>query len=90
MHIGLTQEDTGCSDSASELGKQLVDSAPVAEAEAELIEIRLKLGTTAMLSTQEEGFEIADRLVQPLQVAAYCIKRFPMAKFTPVKPVFQS
>ncbi len=60
MHIGLSQQDTRRSDSASGPGKELVDSGSTVETEAELIEIRLKLGRTAMVGTEDEGLEIAD------------------------------
>ncbi len=60
MHIGLSRQDTRRSDSASEPGKKLVERASAVETEAELVEIRLKLGTTAMAGTQDEGLEIAD------------------------------
>lgn len=78
MHIGLTQQNTRCGDSTCESGKQQVDGAPAVETKTKFIEVRLEYRTTAMVSTQEEGFEVADRLVQPLQIAACGIKDLPM------------
>ncbi len=46
VQIGLTQQDRKCSDSASKPEEQLVDSTSAIEKDAELIVIRMKLGTT--------------------------------------------
>lgn len=50
IHIGLTQQDTRCSDSANKARKNLMGMASAVETETKFVEIRLELGAAAMIS----------------------------------------
>lgn len=50
IHIGLTQQDTRCSDSANTAREKLMGMVPAVEAETKFVEIRLEPGAAAMIS----------------------------------------
>ena len=45
------------------------------EAEAELVQIGLKLCAATVVSSQQERFQVADGIVQPVQVARFILFR---------------
>ena len=49
IHIGLTQQDTRCSDSPSKVGEELMAGVPAIETETKFIEIKLQLRAAAMV-----------------------------------------
>ena len=50
IHIGLTQQDTRCSDSTNKAREKLMGMMPAVEAETKFVEIRLESGAAAMIS----------------------------------------
>ena len=67
--IGLTQLGTRCGDGPCEAAEDLIAGFSAIEAEAELVQIRLKLRAAAVIGTEQERFQVADGFVQPVQVA---------------------
>ena len=60
MLIGLTQLGTRCSDGSCEAAEDLISGFSAIEAEAELIQIRLKLLAATVISAEQERFQVAD------------------------------
>ena len=66
MLIGLTQLDTRCSYSPCQTVEDLIAGFSAIEAEAELVQIRLKLRAATVIGSQQERFQVADGFVQPM------------------------
>ena len=78
MLIGLTQQTTRCSDSSCQAQEDLIAGFSAIEAEAELVQIGLKLCAATVVSSQQERFQVADGFVQPMQIAGFvlfCVQR---------------
>ena len=73
--IGLTQQTTRCSDGSCEAAEDLIAGFSAIEAEAELVQVRLKLCAATMVSSQQECFQVADGFVQPMQVVRFILFR---------------
>ena len=73
--IGLTQLGTRCSDGSCQAHKDLISGFSAIEAEAELVQIGLKLYAAAVIYAEQERFQVADSLVQPVQVAGFILFR---------------
>ena len=69
------QLDTRCSDGFCEAAEDLIAGFSAIEAEAELIQVRLKLCAAAMIRAEQECFQVADGFVQPMQVARFILFR---------------
>ena len=75
MLIGFRQLCTRCSDGSCQAAEDLIAGFSAIEAEAELIQIRLKLLAAAVVSAEQERFQVADGFVQPVQVAGFVLFR---------------
>ena len=75
MLIGLTQQTTRCSDGSCEAAEDLIAGFSAIEAEAELVQVRLKLRAATVIGSQQERFQVADGFVQPMQVAGFILFR---------------
>ena len=75
MLIGLMQLGTRCSDGSCEAAEDLIAGFSAIEAEAELVQIGLKLCTATVISAEQKRFQIADGFVQPMQVARFILFR---------------
>ena len=73
--IGLMQLGTRCSDSSCQAQEDLIAGFSAIEAEAELIQVCLKLCTATVICAEQERFQIADGFVQPVQVAGFILFR---------------
>ena len=69
------QLGTRCSDGSYQTHEYLIAGFSAIEAEAELIQIRLKLLAAAVVSAEQERFQVADGFVQPVQVAGFVLFR---------------
>ena len=69
--IGLTQLCTRCSDSSCQAQEDLIAGFSAIEAEAELVQVRLKLRAATVIGSQQERFQVADGFVQPMQIAGF-------------------
>ena len=72
------QLDTRCSDSTCQAQEDLIAGFSAIEAEAELVQIGLKLCAATVVSSQQERFQVADGFVQPMQIAGFvlfCVQR---------------
>ena len=69
------QLGTRCSDGSCQAHEDLIAGFSAIEAEAELVQVRLKLLAATMVSSQQECFQVADSLVQPTQVARFVFFR---------------
>ena len=58
-----------CSDGSCEAAEDLISGFSAIEAEAELVQIGLKLCAAAVIGSQQERFQVADGFVQPMQIA---------------------
>ena len=58
-----------CSDGSCQTNKDLISGFSAIEAEAELVQIGLKLRAAAVIGSQQERFQVADGFVQPMQIA---------------------
>ena len=67
--IGLTQLSARCGDGSCQTHEDLIAGFSAIEAEAELVQIRLKLRAAAVIGSQQERFQVADGFVQPMQIA---------------------
>ena len=76
MLIGLMQPDTSCSDGSCQAHEDLIAGFSAIEAEAELVQIRLKLLVTTMIRAEQECFQVADGFVQPLQITRWVCPKF--------------
>ena len=59
MLIGLMQLGTRCSDGSCEAAEDLISGFSAIEAEAELVQIGLKLCAAAVISAEQECFQVA-------------------------------
>ena len=66
MHIGLTQLNARCSYSPCQAAEDLIAGFPPIKSEAEFAQIRLELLAAAVIGSQQERFQVADGLVQPV------------------------
>ena len=73
--IDLMQLDTRCSDGFCEAAEDLISGFSAIEAEAELVQVRLKLCAATVIGSQQERFQVADGFVQPVQVAGFILFR---------------
>ena len=73
--IGLMQLGTRCSDGSCQAQEDLIAGFSAIEAEAELVQIGLKLCAATVIGSQQERFQVADSLVQPMQVAKFILFR---------------
>ena len=71
MLIGLTQLGTRYSDGSCQAGEDLIAVFSAIETETELIQVRLKLRAAAVISAEQERFQVADGFVQPMQIAGF-------------------
>ena len=69
------QLGTRCSDGSYQTHEYLIAGFSAIEAEAELVQVCLKLLAATMVSSQRERFQVADSLVQPTQVAGFVFFR---------------
>ena len=69
------QLGTRCSDGSCEAAEDLISGFSAIEAEAELVQIGLKLCAATVVSSQQECFQVADGFVQPMQVARFILFR---------------
>ena len=65
------QLDTRCSDGPCQADKDLISGFSAIEAEAELVQIGLKLCAAAMIRAEQERLQITDGFVQPMQIARF-------------------
>ena len=70
MQLGARRSDGSC-----QAHKDLIAGFSAIEAEAELIQVRLKLCAAAMIRAEQECFQVADGFVQPMQVARFILFR---------------
>ena len=63
------QLGTRCSDGSCQAQEDLIAGFSAIEAEAELVQIGLKLCAAAVISAEQECFQVADGFVQPMQTA---------------------
>ena len=64
-----------CSDGSCQAHEDLIAGFSAIEAEAELVQIGLKLCAAAVMSAEQKRFQIADGFVQPLQITAFVLFR---------------
>ena len=82
------QLDTRCSDSTCQAQEDLIAGFSAIEAEAELVQIGLKLCAAAVISAEQECFQVADGFVQPVQVARFILFRVQLhARQVPIASV---
>ena len=67
------QLDTRCSDGSCQAQEDLIAGFSAIEAEAELVQIGLKLCTATVISAEQKRFQVADGFVQPMQVARFIL-----------------
>ena len=82
MLIGLMQLDTRCSDSSCQAQEDLIAGFSAIEAEAELVQIGLKLCAATVIRAEQKRFQVADSLVQPTQVARFILFSRPVPRQT--------
>ena len=63
------QLGTRCSDGSFQAHEDLISGLSAIGAEAELIQVRLKLLAAAMICAEQKCFQVADGFVQPMQTA---------------------
>ena len=73
--IGLTQLSARCGDGSCQTHEDLIAGFSAIEAEAELVQIRLKLRAATMIRAEQERLQITDGFVQPVQVARFILFR---------------
>ena len=73
--IGLMQLDTRCSDSTCQAQEDLIAGFSAIEAEAELVQVRLKLRAATVIRAKQKRFQVADGFVKPMQVARFILFR---------------
>ena len=69
------QLGTSCSDGSYQAQEDLISGFSAVEAEAELVQVRLKLRAATVIGSQQERFQVADGFVQPEQVAGFILFR---------------
>ena len=62
-----------CGDGSCEAAEYLNAGFSAIEAEAELVQVRLKLRAATVIGSQQERFQVADGFVQPAQVAGFIL-----------------
>ena len=67
------QLGTRCSDGSCEAAEDLIAGFSAIEAEAELVQVRLKLRAAAVICAEQKRFQVADGFVQPMQVAGFIL-----------------
>ena len=67
------QLDTRCSDGSCQAQEDLIARFSAIEAEAELVQIGLKLCAVAMIRAEQERLQITDGFVKPMQVARFIL-----------------
>ena len=67
------QLGTRCSDGSCEAAEDLISGFSAIEAEAELVQIGLKLCAATVICAEQKRFQVADSLVQPTQVAGFVL-----------------
>ena len=60
---------TRCSDGSCQTHEDLIAGFSAIEAEAELVQVRLKLCAATVICAEQKRFQVADSLVQPMQIA---------------------
>ena len=83
MLIDLAQQGARCSNSPGEAEKELISGVSAVETEAELIHITLQMNTSAVVSPQQKGLEIADCSMKPMQITSF-------VKMTAKRDIFQA
>ena len=73
--IGLTQLGTRYSDGSCQAGEDLIAGFSAIEAEAELVQVRLKLRAATVIRAKQKRFQVADGFVKPMQVARFILFR---------------
>ena len=73
--IGLTQLGTRCGYSPCEADEYLIASFPPIKPEAEFVQVRLKLLAAAVISAEQDRFQVTDGFVQPVQIAGFVLFR---------------
>ena len=63
------QLDTRCSDGSCQAQEDLTAGFSAIEAEAQLVQIGLKLCAATVIRAEQKRFQVADSLVQPMQIA---------------------
>ena len=63
------QPSARCGDGSCQTHEDLIAGFSAIEAEAELVQIGLKLCAATVVSSQQERFQVADGFVQPMQIA---------------------
>ena len=82
------QLGTRCSDGFCEAAEDLISGFSAIEAEAELVQIGLKLCAAAMIRAEQERLQITDGFVQPMQVAGFILFRVQLhARQVPIASV---
>lgn len=71
MGIGLTQQETRCSNGAKEPGEKLLRVESTVEAEAELVQIGLIVAAASMVGAEHKCFEVTDCHMDPLLGAKF-------------------
>ncbi len=64
-----------CSDGFCEAAEDLIAGLSAIEAEAELVQVRLKLCAATVICAKQKCFQVADGFVQPVQVARFILFR---------------
>ena len=65
------QLGTRCSDGSCQTHEDLIAGFSAIEAEAELVQVRLKLRAAAVIRAEQERLQITDGFVQPMQIARF-------------------
>ena len=69
------QLGTRCSDGSCQAHEDLIAGFSAIEAEAELVQVRLKLCAATVICAEQKRFQVADGFVQPMQVARFILFR---------------
>ena len=64
-----------CSGGSCEAAEDLIAGFSAIEAEAELVQVRLKMCAATMICAKQKCFQVADGFVQPMQVAGFILFR---------------
>ena len=75
MLIGLMQLGARCSDGSCQAQEDLIAGFSAIEAEAELVQIGLKLCAATVIRAEQKCFQVADGFVKPVQVARFILFR---------------
>lgn len=67
------QLDTRCSDGSCQAQEDLIAGFSAIEAEAELVQVRLKLRAATVIRAKQKRFQVADGFVKPMQVARFIL-----------------